>query len=103
MYALGSLWAAQRSARLREIISGEVTVLRCARVKLFYFVGTNSPNQLAVELEKDREEIADLQERVKRLVARRANKVPESKKEAEELQRGVETLAQATAAVDLKK
>lgn len=34
---------------------------------------------------------------------RRKNNVPEKKKEAEELQRGVETLAHATAAVDLKK
>lgn len=62
-----------------------------------------SPNHLAAQLESDREQIAALQERVRHLVARRANKVPEKKKEAEELQRGVETLAHATAVVDMKK
>ena len=61
----------------------------------------HSQNHLTARLEKDREEIADLQQRVQRLVARRRNKVPEKKKEAEELQRGVETLAHSTAAVDL--
>lgn len=63
----------------------------------------NSPNRLAAELEQNRADIAELHERVLRLVARRKNKVPEKKKEAEELQRGIETLAEATGAVDTKK
>jgi len=55
-------------------------------------VETNPPDEFAAELEKDRNEIADLQVRVQKLVARRTNKVPEKKKQADELQRGVETL-----------
>jgi hypothetical protein len=63
-------------------------------------VTKNFSNELAAQLEKDREDIANLQDRVQRLVARRTHKVPETKKEAEQLQRGVETLAQTTSGSD---
>lgn len=56
----------------------------------------NSRQEFAAQIERDRAEIAALHEKVRRLVATRSDTVPEKKKEAEELQRGVETLANAT-------
>lgn len=56
------------------------------------------PDELSDSLERERTDIANLQARVQRLVARRTDAVPEKKKEAEELQRDVETLAETTLA-----
>lgn len=53
-------------------------------------------DKLSTALEKEREDIANLQVKVQKLVARRAGAVPEKKREAEELTRDVQTLAHNT-------
>lgn len=57
-----------------------------------------NPDELSTHLASERQEIANLQARVQRLVARRTDTVPEKKKAAEELQRDVQTLADTTLA-----
>src|SRR4051794_1748399 len=60
------------SETVRKITSNESPCLRSHRLmRLLCAVPTHYSNQLTAQLEKDRQEIANLQDRVRRLVARR--------------------------------